>query len=1221
MLKICMENRGSIALFLALILMPLIIFCGLVTDGVRVAAAKQTLAGAADLAANAALSNYNEVVKDIYGLFAISEDLTDLNNNLNVYFNNTLTGVADMADVDSETQQLIHELTTNFINADGNGMLEMADSLLTVSKLEDASLANPDEIERQILEYMKYRAPANIALGVMNKFTMFKSLPKQEKAIETKKEFDESLDGVQKAAEALFTALREYQKSYEDNAGIFDLTAPDAAEKIHGRIVSALTEYGNLSYYLSAYNSDLVKNPKAAADKTYGSGKEDYATNKAAMAELQAITGWDAGAQINSAMGSAEARDRAAGLVNVVETWNSNSTNFMNLKACAQALQSSCDALLEDWETYDGLVEEADDLKAEKEEQEADDPATSTITQEQVDAAYQAAEEAKPSTDKTEVEQQKTAAQNAVERVDAQKALVDQVNAKIEECARESIQKIVGYLADIHSVATAEKEKMEAAQKKVSDLETAMKDTQTARSNWQSAINNMDSGSPKASMEASFNTAAEELNAQDIADLKSEMNRIQGQLQNVIDAVESVKLGGVAGYNGTLEQYAALAGVGSITGSSDVYTFGSFTIRPEPAAAPSLALEDIKLYDLEAEDPNGADSNQKFWRYLIRLCAASGEGGTEKSNAEEEKNSLLSTVNTLSDESVVASNDIGKGDETMPNLANNNSPASATKPAAGDSTSNTSSGILSGLGNLANAAAENVYLEEYITGMFSNYITNRENSGGSLTATEGTGAVSLSGLEYRTDSPFYRAEAEYILWGKSTPGENINNTLLGIFAVRFILNAAYALMDAQLNQYTFSVATAIAGWTGFGVPIVQTVLNLALAAGESALDVKVLGAGGSVPFFKSTSSWMLSPTGAAQLAASTVKEKAVEWAEDAASAGLNRLFDLVESYTNGTIQAGSNAIEREINNLETQMTSNIRNAATSLVVTPLRNTVLQLISSAGEDTDSLIEAKVEDALAGIRSAIETGETGSSITKQAALAALERFETDYKSALIDIIKTQRAAYQSAIESKVTEQIEAVDNTINGALDTVSQAIINAGLTTVQDKLDEATNTLTNEISEYLDGAKEDAQQKAVEAIERYSNKISGDLATGASGLDGKGTTGTDTTLGDSAFSLNYLDYLRLFIMLGLAADKNSMLIRTAQLIQLNCNSSKAIGNRSLNGTLDLTKSYTMVSVNASGSIGTLFLNVEVQTDAEGKTNYSLNTPGEGTKIQYVSVVGY
>lgn len=376
-----------------------------------------------------------------------------------------------------------------------------------------------------------------------------------------------------------------------------------------------------------------------------------------------------------------------------------------------------------------------------------------------------------------------------------------------------------------------------------------------------------------------------------------------------------------------------------------------------------------------------------------------------------------------------------------------------------------------------------------------------------------------------------------------------------------------------------------------------------------------------MPFFKSTSSWMLSPTGVAQLAASDMQKQLAQWAEAAATTGLNQLFDAVETYTNGTIEEGKETLKDELELLGTNTERTVRNVATSLVVTPLRNTALQLISSAGEDTDSLIEAKVEDALAGIRSAIETGETGSSITKQAALAALEHFETDYKSALIDIIKTQRAAYQSAIESKVTEQIEAVDNAINGALDTVSQAIINAGITTVQDKIGEAADALKNEISEYLDGAKEDAQQKAMEAIERYSNKISGDLATGASGLDGKGTTGTDTTLGDSAFSLNYLDYLRLFVMLGLAADKNSMLIRTAQLIQLNCNSPKAIGDRSLNGTLDLTKSYTMVSVNASGSIGTLFLNVEVQTDAAGKTNYSLNTPGEGTKIQYVSVVGY
>lgn len=1220
MLKICMENKGSIALFLALILMPIIIFCGLVTDGVRVAAGKQTLAGAADLAANAALSNYNEVVKDVYGLFAISEDMEELKENLEVYFNNTLTGVADMADVDSETQKLIHELTTNFINADGNGMLEMANAELTVAGLEGASLANPDEIERQILEYMKYRAPANIAMGIMNKFTMFKSLPKQEKAIETKKEFDESLEGIQNAIEEAYKALREYQKAYQDNAAIFDLTDPMAGEQIKARIAAALNEYGNLSYFLSAYNSNLLKNPKNTGDKTYNSGEEDYETNKTAMADLIAITSWDAAAQISLALGEGAARDKAAGLVRVVETWNNMSKNFVNLKACARAQVTVCDALLEDWDEYDDLVEAADELKAEKEEQEAEGD-TSDITQEEVEAAYQEAEDAKPAVAKEEVEEQKTEAENQISRVDTQKGLVDQVNTRVGECANESIQQIVGYLSDIHSVATDEKAKMETALEKMENLDTAIKDAETARNNWQAAIENMDSGSPKASMEASFNTAAEELNKEDIDNLKETMTEIKDQLQEIIEAVESVKLGGVTGYNGTLEEYAALEGVGSINSSDEVYTFGNFKILPEPAAAPTLVVGNIKLYDTEAEDPEGADSSQKFWRYMIRLCAASGGGGTEKTQAEEEKKNLLDVVGSLSDGSVSASGTIGGGSEDMPNLGGSEGPAAAEKPAAGESSSNTSSGIFSGLGNLANAAAENVYLEEYITGMFSNYITNKTNSGGSLTATDVTGAVSLSGLEYKTSSPFYRAEAEYILWGRSTPKENVNNTLLGIFAIRFILNSSYALMAADLNQYTFGVATAIAGWTGFGVPIVQMVLNLALAAGESALDVKILGAGGSVPFFKSTDSWMLSPTGVAQIAASEVEKNAVQWAEDAANTGLNQLFEAVEAYADGTIDAGRNAIEEEINNLGLQMTTNIRNAANSLVVTPLRNTALQLISSAGEDVDGFIEVKVEAALEGIHSAIETGETGSSITKQAALAALVFFEDNYKSLLIDTIKTQRAAYQSAIESKVEEQIAAVEGEMNTVLTGLFQNTVNNAISEVQGKLDEAADTLKNEISGYLNEAKEDAQQKAMEAIERYSNKISGDLAAGASGLDGKGTAGTDTTMGDGIFSLNYLDYLRLFIMLGLAANKDSMLLRTAQLIQMNCNTEAAVGDLSLEGTLNLQNSYTMISVDASGDIGTLFLNVAIETDEAGKTTYSINDPGKGVTLSYKSVMGY
>lgn len=63
--------RGSISLFLILILMPLFSGTYLAIDAGRAAAARSRLAGALDLTGNAALNDYDQALKDRYGLFAM----------------------------------------------------------------------------------------------------------------------------------------------------------------------------------------------------------------------------------------------------------------------------------------------------------------------------------------------------------------------------------------------------------------------------------------------------------------------------------------------------------------------------------------------------------------------------------------------------------------------------------------------------------------------------------------------------------------------------------------------------------------------------------------------------------------------------------------------------------------------------------------------------------------------------------------------------------------------------------------------------------------------------------------------------------------------------------------------------------------------------------------------------------------------------------------------
>jgi len=89
-MKIFYNKHGSLTIFMSLILTVVIIFTTVLVDGGRIILAGNIVSGAGDMALNAGLTYYNSVLQDTYGLFAISKNMTELRNNLEVYFDATL---------------------------------------------------------------------------------------------------------------------------------------------------------------------------------------------------------------------------------------------------------------------------------------------------------------------------------------------------------------------------------------------------------------------------------------------------------------------------------------------------------------------------------------------------------------------------------------------------------------------------------------------------------------------------------------------------------------------------------------------------------------------------------------------------------------------------------------------------------------------------------------------------------------------------------------------------------------------------------------------------------------------------------------------------------------------------------------------------------------------------------------------------------------------------
>lgn len=156
--------------------------------------------------------------------------------------------------------------------------------------------------------------------------------------------------------------------------------------------------------------------------------------------------------------------------------------------------------------------------------------------------------------------------------------------------------------------------------------------------------------------------------------------------------------------------------------------------------------------------------------------------------------------------------------------------------------------FLSKVDDIFTSNLENLYLMEYGIQMFSYYTVDKDSDGNTIES----GITSMSGDDL-TKHVMYKSEAEYILWGKETAKENINNTRMLMYGIRFVFDLIYAFSDAEICAATESIAVCLSFGIAFIEPIISFVLKVAIAAAEAAYDVQELMKGKPVPLLKDSS--------------------------------------------------------------------------------------------------------------------------------------------------------------------------------------------------------------------------------------------------------------------------------------------------------------------------------------------------------------------------------
>ncbi len=214
--------QGSVTIFLLIIMLPMLIFSFSVMDLCKIFMAKSVQESSADLALNAALTSYDKVLKDMYGIMATSSSQKDLTDKVTKYYVATLESSGLSVD-DTEN---VHKLLADIFKS-STGIpegLSTNESLLkiTASDIQGkntgvqakpvsvSAVSNPIIMHRQIVEYMKLRAPAYLVSGMLEKVNAFGDMNNQVEATNAKVTFEQTLSDINNKCIEAYTLFDLY---------------------------------------------------------------------------------------------------------------------------------------------------------------------------------------------------------------------------------------------------------------------------------------------------------------------------------------------------------------------------------------------------------------------------------------------------------------------------------------------------------------------------------------------------------------------------------------------------------------------------------------------------------------------------------------------------------------------------------------------------------------------------------------------------------------------------------------------------------------------------------------------------------------------------------------------------------------------------------------------------------------------------------------------------
>ena len=181
MKKLWKNTKGAVTVIVTLLLIPALLVTGSGVDLARIYAAQSIVQNGNQMGLNAAMTQYDALLQDIYGLFAVAKSDTELNTLVTQYVNASIYGSG----------------TFPLISGSGNG------SNPTITSTQN--LGQVKVLRHQIEEYAKYRVPVALGSELLERLKSFDTMKKASEIAEDKLEIDEQIGDL----------MDEYKKLYE----------------------------------------------------------------------------------------------------------------------------------------------------------------------------------------------------------------------------------------------------------------------------------------------------------------------------------------------------------------------------------------------------------------------------------------------------------------------------------------------------------------------------------------------------------------------------------------------------------------------------------------------------------------------------------------------------------------------------------------------------------------------------------------------------------------------------------------------------------------------------------------------------------------------------------------------------------------------------------------------------------------------------------------------